>query len=262
MPVTPITDWGTAVMTALTGALAMVVAAIPLVIGFLVILIVGWIIAGIVGGILAALLRAIRFNDLAQRSGLTGFVRDMGLQHDPAGVVAEIAKWFVRLIVLVVAFNELGLTAVSQVFNQMLAWLPNLVVALVVLVITGILANAAADLVRGSTAEAGLGNPRMLSTVAKVAIWGFGIIVALDQIGIAATLVNTLFMAFVGAIALAIGLSFGLGGRDTASEIVRNWYGRAQASGPRLRRATDAAQRQANAMAQGNGGNEEQRRAA
>src|SRR5512135_971250 len=105
----PITDWGTAVVTAVAAALAMIVAAIPKVIGFAIILILGWFIASLIGGIIAAVLRTVRFNDLAQRSGITGFVRNMGLQHDPAGVVAGIAKWFVRLIVLVVAFDELGL---------------------------------------------------------------------------------------------------------------------------------------------------------
>jgi len=237
-------------MTALATALAMFVDAIPKVIGFLVILIIGWIIAGIIGGIVAALLRAVRFNDLSQRSGLTGFVRNMGLQQDPAGVLADIAKWFVRLIVLVVAFDALGLPAVSSVLSQILAWLPQLVVALLVLIITGIVATAAADLVRGSTAQAGLGNPNLLSTIAKVAIWGFGIIVAIDQIGIATTLVNTLFMAFVGALALAVGLAFGLGGRETASRIVQQWYSNAQMAGPQMRRAADAAQRQASRMSE------------
>jgi hypothetical protein len=223
----------------------MFVSAIPKVIGFALILIIGWFVASLLAGVVATLLRTVRFNDLSQRSGLTGFIRNMGLKHDPAGVVADIAKWFVRLIVLVVAFDALGLPAVSQVFDQMLAWLPNLVVALVVLVITGILASAASDLVRGSTAQAGLGNPNLLSTIAKVAIWAFGIVVAVNQIGVASTLVNTLFMAFVGALALAAGLAFGLGGRDTASEIVRNMYTRTREARPQLQRAAEAAQQQA-----------------
>lgn len=253
MGLTPITDWGTAVVTAVAAALAMIVAAIPKVIGFAIILILGWFIASLIGGIIAAVLRTVRFNDLAQRSGITGFVRNMGLQHDPAGVMADIAKWFVRLIVLVVAFDALGLPAVSQIFDQMLAFIPNLVVALVVLVITGILATAASDLVRGTTAETRMANPNLLATIAKVAIWAFGIVVAVNQIGVASTLVNTLFMAVVGALALAAGLAFGLGGRETAAEIVRTWYNRGQTATPQLRRAADVAGRQADAMMSGEG---------
>src|SRR6185436_17417456 len=146
------------------------------------------------------LLRAVRFNELAQRAGVSDFVKRMGVHRDAAGVLADIAKWFVRLIALVVAFDELGLPAVSQVLHQLLLWLPNLVVALVILVIAGLAANALAGLVRGATAEAGFSNPHFVATIAKVAVWGFGIIIAVNQIGIATTLVNTLFMGFVGAL--------------------------------------------------------------
>ena len=123
------------------------------------------------------------------------------------------AKWFIRLITLVVAFDALGLPAVSDVLRQLLLWIPNVVVGILVLVIGGLAANALSNLVRGATAHAGLGNPNLLANIAKIAVWGFAIVVAVNQIGIAQTLVNTLFMAVVGAIALALGLAFGLGGR-------------------------------------------------
>ena len=190
-----ITDWGAAVMTSLTAALSLFLAAIPRVFGFLVILVIGWLIAGVLAAAVAALLRAVRFNDLAQRSGLAGFVHNMGVRTDPAGVLADIVKWFVRLIVLVVAFDALGLPAVSSILQQFLLWIPNLVVAVVVLVIAGLAANALGDLIRGSAAQAGFDNPDLFATIARVAIWGFGIVIAVNQIGIAQTLVNTLFMA-------------------------------------------------------------------
>lgn len=250
----PISDWGTAITTAVAGALAMIVGAIPKVIGFAIILIVGWIIAGILAGIVAGLLRMVKFNDLANRSGITGFVRDMGVNTDASGVLAGIVKWFVRLIVLVVAFDALGLPAISNVLNNFLMWLPQLVVALVVLVITGLIATAVADLVRGAVREAGFSNPDLLSTVAKVAIWGFGIIIAVNQIGIAAVFVDTLFTAFVGALALAFALAFGLGGRETAARIVEDWYNKSQEAAPKLGQAAQAAQRQAQTQTTGGNG--------
>jgi hypothetical protein len=250
MPTTPVvTDWGTAIMSSVAAALALFLAAIPKVIGFLVILLIGWLIAAALARAVAAVLRAVKFNELAQRAGLTGFVRNMGLHTDAAGFLATVAKWFVRLIVLVTAFDALGLPAVSQVLQQLLLWLPNLVVALVVLVIGGLAARALAGLVRGATAESGLGNPDLLAAIARVAVWAFAIVVAVNQIGVAATLVNTLFMATVGALALALGLAFGLGGRETAAQIVRGWYERGQQQAPQLARAADAAERQAHAPA-------------
>lgn len=239
-----ITDWGAAIMTSLTAALSLFLAAIPRIVGFVVILIVGWLIAGALAAGVAALLRAIRFNDLAQRSGISGFVQNMGIRKDASGVLADVVKWFVRLIVLVVAFDALGLPAVSAVFQQFLLWIPNLVVAVVVLVIAGLAANALGDLVRGATAQAGFSNPDLLETITRVAVWSFGIVVAVNQIGVAQALVNTLFMGFVGALALAAGLAFGLGGRDTAGQIVDSWYRRGREAQPKMERAAENIERQ------------------
>jgi Conserved TM helix len=243
--VAPITDWGVAVMTSLTSALALLLSAIPKVLGFLVILVIGWLIASALAKVVSSVLRAVKFNDLAQRAGLTGFVQKMGLQTDAAGFMAMIAKWFVRMIVLVSAFDALGLPAVSQVLQQLLLWLPNLVVAIIALVIGGLAANALGKLVQGATAESGLGNPELLASIARVAVWAFAIVIAVNQIGIATTLINTLFMAVVGALALALGLAFGLGGRETAATIVRNWYESGQQAAPKMQQAADSMQRKA-----------------
>jgi hypothetical protein len=240
-----INAWGAALTTSLATALSLFLGAIPRIIGFLVILVIGWLISGALAAGVAALLRAVRFNVLAQNAGIQGFINNMGLRTDASGLLANIVKWFVRLIVLVVAFDALGLPAVSQVFQQFLLWIPNLVVAVVVLVIAGLAANTLSNLVRGSTAQAGFDNPDLLATIARVAVWAFGIVVAVNQIGIAQELVNTLFMGFIGALALAAGLAFGLGGRDTAGQIVQGWYTRGRASQPKIERAAENMERQA-----------------
>ena len=246
----PVQDAGDAFRASLAGALNTFLSAIPRIIGFLVVLIVGWIISSLLARGVEALLHAVKFNDLARRSGFADFVQKMGVRDDSAGVIASIVKWFVRLITLVVAFDTLGLPAVSNVLNQLLLWLPNLVVALVVLVIGGLAANALSRLVRGATAEAGFSNPEMLATVARVAVWGFAIIVAINQLGIATTLINTLLIGLIGGMALAFGLAFGLGGRDRAAQLIDTMGRNAQRAGPKLERAANAASRQAQGMAQ------------
>jgi hypothetical protein len=251
MPVTPINDWSEALMTSFSAALVMFLGAIPRVIAFAIIVIVGWFIASALASLVVKLLRAVRFNDLAYRSGFSDFVHSAGVESDSAGLIATITKWFVRLITLVVAFDALGLPAVSQVLQQLLLWLPNLVVALVILVLAGLAANAVSSIVRGAAGEAGFGNPGLLANVARFAIWAFAIVVAVNQLGIATTLVNTLFMATVGALALALGLAFGLGGRDTAGRIVSGWYERSGGTADRLARAADAAKSQAQQMSDG-----------
>jgi hypothetical protein len=247
---TPVRDMGEALRASLANALSMFLTAIPRIIGFAVVLIIGWFVASLLAKGVAALLRAIRFNDLAQRSGFAGFVQNMGVRRDPAGVIADVAKWFVRLIVLVVAFDTLGLPAVSNVLQQLLLWLPNLIVALAVLVIGGLAAGALSRVVRGATAQAGFANPDTLATVAKVAVWGFAIVVAVNQLGIATNLINILVIGVIGAVALACGLAFGLGGRDRAAAVLARASREAAAAGPQLSRAASAAGDQARAIAE------------
>jgi hypothetical protein len=229
----PIRDWGEAITTSMAQALSLLLAAIPRIIGFLVIVAIGWFIATLIAKAVAALLRSIRFNDMAERSGFAGFVANTGVETDPSGFVADIAKWFIRLITLVVGFDALGLPAVSDVLRQLLLWLPNLAVAIAVLILGGLAANWLAGLVRGAAAKADLGNPDLMANIARIATWAFAIVAALNQIGIARDLVNTLFMATVGAVALALGLAFGIGGRDTAAEVVRQWYEKSRRLGPK-----------------------------
>jgi hypothetical protein len=223
---TAVRDFSDALMASIARALEIFLAAIPRVIGFLVIIIIGWIIASLIAKAVEAILHAIRFNDLAKRSGFDSFAQSMGSKADSSDLISLIAKWFIRLIVLVAAFDALGLPAVSDVLRQLLLWLPNLLVALLVLVIGGLAAKALTSLVYGAAAKSELGNPELLANITRIAVWTLAIFIAVNQIGVATTIVNTLFTAIVGATALAFGLAFGFGGKDTAAEIVRNWYHR------------------------------------
>jgi hypothetical protein len=248
MPV-QVTDWSDAMITSFAAAMALLLSAIPKIIGFALIVIAGWFVASLIEKGLAAVLRGIRFNELAQRAGLADFVRKMGMATDPAGMIGLVVKWFVRLIALVVAFDALGLPAVSEVLRQLLLWLPNVVVALVVLVIGGLAARALSNVVRGTASEAGLSNAEFLARVASMVVWAFAIVVAVNQIGIATELVNILFMAIVGALALGIGLAFGLGGRETAAEILRTWYSKARDESSEVHRLAEVAGEKANRAA-------------
>ena len=216
-------------------AFSMILGAIPRILGFIVVVAIGWFVSSLLARGVLGLLRAIRFDELMQRSGLADFMNKMGTGSDSAGIVAGIVKWLVRVVVLLVAFDVLGLPAVSDVMRQLLLWLPNLVVAIFVLFIGGIAARALGNIVRGATAEAGFTNPETLANVVRTTVWAFAIVVAVNQLGIATNLINTLFTGLVGALALACGLAFGLGGRDLASRSLENWYDQAQEVRPRRR---------------------------
>ncbi|MEO8194333.1 MAG: small-conductance mechanosensitive ion channel [Gemmatimonadales bacterium] len=227
----------------LRDAMTMILNAIPRILGFIVIVAIGWFLASLLAKAVTGVLRAIRFDEIVQRTGIGGFMHRLGTGMTPAEIVAGLVKWIVRIVVLLVAFDTLGLPAVSDVLRQLLLWLPNLIVALAILFIAGVLANALADIVRASTSDAGFTNPNLLANVARTSVWAFGIVIAINQLGIAQELINTLFMGFVGALALAVGLSFGLGGRNRAAQTLEGWYNRAQQSRPRGEREAEARSR-------------------
>src|SRR5205823_10873288 len=131
MPV--VTNWGDAVLTSLANALNLILTFIPKLIGFLVILIVGLIVASLVSRAVTFLLRKIGFDRLSDRIGLTRFEQRMGVQMDTAGILGKIVYWFLLLIFLVPAADALGLPAVSSILNTLVAYIPNVFVAILVL---------------------------------------------------------------------------------------------------------------------------------
>lgn len=219
-------DWGTAIISALGNALNLVLTFIPKFIGFLVILLVGWIIASAVSKALTAILRKIGFDRLADRIGLTRLEQRMGIQMDAAGILGKITYWFLFLIFLVPAADALGLPAVSNVLNTLVAYIPNVFVAILVLFLGTLAATFVADIVRGATASANIGNSNLFANVARYAIIGFAALIALEQLQIAPALLNILFTAIIGALAIAFGLAFGLGGQDAA----RRWLNRGESA--------------------------------
>ena len=233
-------------MVSIAAALMAVLSFLPALIGAIIILVIGWILSGLVASVVTRLLERVGFNHAAERTGVTSFIARTGV-HDftAARVVAELVKWFIRLIFLEAAAAAIHLNAVTDIINRIVLFIPNLIVALLVLMIGALVARFVGDLVRGSSSEMGFGNPNMLASIARVAILAFAVIVAVNQVGIAAAIVNTLFMAVVFALALAVGLAFGLGGRDTAAQMWQRWYARGQEMAPRLEAAAESVSQRA-----------------
>jgi Conserved TM helix len=219
-----IQDWGTAIFQAFANAVNLVLTFIPRIIGFLIILIVGLIVAYFVAKAVTFLLRKVGFDRLSDRIGLSRIEQRMGVTMDPAGVLGRIVYWFILLIFLVPAADALGLPAVSNILNTLVAYLPNVFVAILVLFLGTLLATFLADIVYGAVASAKIGSPGILAGIARWAIIGFAGLIALEQLQITPALINELFGAIVLGMALAFGLAFGLGGQDAA----RRWLARGE----------------------------------
>jgi hypothetical protein len=207
---------------------------VPTLIGAAIVIAVGWFLSSLIARLLQRVLHVARLDEVALKAGVDRYmVGPRGLFPASYGV-AELAKWFIRLVFLQAAANLLNMPQVTAIINSILYFIPNLAVALVILVIGAYAAQFASGLAREGVAKSGVGSPRLFGMITQYSIIGFAVIAALNHIGVAVVLVNTLFMGLVASLSLAIGLAFGLGGQGVASEVTRTWYARAKAPKSRV----------------------------
>lgn len=193
----------------LGAAWSMVATFVPKLLAFLVILFIGWLIAKAVSKGLSMLMGKVGFGRLMERTGLTNLTRSSGVE--PGTIIVKLVYYFILLIALQLAFGVFGETnPVSQLLNEVIAFLPRILVAIVLLIVAAAVARVVRDLVTGALGNRPFGP--MLGTIAYVFILAFGIIAALNQVNIATTVTTPVLitvLATIGAI-LAIGLGGGL----------------------------------------------------
>lgn len=182
----------------------------------------GFAIAKIVEAGTASALRRIKFDRLMQDGGVTEALERAGTRLDPSAVLAKLVFWTVMMLVMLLAADALGVQAVNQLFAELVGYIPNVIAAVVVLVLGIVLGEFVKDLVLASAG--GLPGGHNLGRAAKAAVILLAVFMALEQLDIAQDIVLVFFVAVVGAAALAAGIAFGLGGKEVAAEVTREWY--------------------------------------
>ena len=248
MPTVTVNNWGDAILLAATNALNNFLAAIPAILAALLLLAIGWILSGIAARLVTRVLRAAGADRLFAQHG-EGVYPKSAMQYTPSIVAGEVVRWVIRIIFVIAAANLLNLPQVSLLLNQILLWIPNLIVAAVILLIAPLLARFVRGAIEVGAGQMGFTNAPLLGRIAQIAIIAFAVIIAVNQVGIAANLVDTLFIGVVAAVALAFGLAFGLGGRDVAAEITRGWYDSSQKAAQKVRDNAGETARKAGAAA-------------
>jgi hypothetical protein len=190
------------------------------------ILMVGFVLAKMVERGLAYVLRRIGFDRWMREGGVTEALARAGTSLAPSGVMAKLMFWAIMLLVIILGANALGVSAVSILFGELLAYIPNVIAAVIVLVLGILLGEFMKDLVLASAGD--LGGSLTLARAAKGAVILLALFMALEQLDIAQDILLVFFVAVVGAASLAAGIAFGVGGREVAAEIVRDWYSRSQ----------------------------------
>lgn len=215
-----ISDWGAAVWSSIAAGMATLFAFLPALIGALVLFLIGWAIARILAKLTDRGLDALHFDSRMERVGVTRFLDRANVRMPPSNMVASLVKWFVILLTLLVVADALGLTQINTILTGILAYIPNVIAAIIILAIGVLLADFVQGLVRGTAGSAGMGASDLLGTVAYWGILVFAILGALSQLHIAPDLMQTLYTALIGSVALAAAIAFGLGLRDQAAQVV------------------------------------------
>ncbi len=217
----PIDVWGQIIVMSLQQVAAAVASFLPLVIGAVVVFIAGFVVAVILGKAVEQLIRATKIDSLLAKFAFEQAVERAGWRLNTGAFVGGIVKWFVIVAFLLASVNILGerFAPIAGFLRDVLAYLPNVVVSALILIIAALVAQATERVVRGSVEAAG--HRGALAGVAiRWSIWIFAISAALIQLGIAPLLIQTVMTGIVFAIAGAIALSFGLGGKDIAASFL------------------------------------------
>jgi hypothetical protein len=194
----------------------------PAIIAFLVIILAGLLFARQLERWIDGLLARVNFNRMAEAGGLTEAVGRVQKGLDPVHAVGKLIFWLVMLVAILLASAALGLESISQMFGMLLGFIPTLVTAIVIIIL-GIIVG---EFVRGviTASAGGVDGVPTFAKLAKAVVVLVAVFMALSQMGVAAEIVDAAFILIVGALALAVGLAFGLGNQQLAGEITRRWY--------------------------------------
>jgi len=210
-------EWENLIVVPVREMLTKIMAYLPVLLGALVILVVGWLVAKAIRRIVDWLLKTVRFDMMADKSGISEVLRKGNLKTTAREVVSGLVYWLIMIMVFVMVVNALGLPKASDILASLFAYIPKVIAALFVLVVAMFLANFVSGIVRTAAGNANLPNPDIFAGISRWAIIIFAVTISLGELGIGTVLVTATFNIILGGIVLALAIAFGLGGKDAAA---------------------------------------------
>lgn len=189
-----------------------------------VVLLVGYLLAKAARFAVDRGLRAINFHVVTRKAGIDSFLQRGGVIHDAVALFSILLYWVVILLALIVAFNSLGLTYVTELLGQVLMFVPRLIVSLLILAFGAYFARFIGNAVATYCHAVGLRDASLLANIARYAILAFVVMIALDQIDIGGPIVRQSFLILLAGVVFALALAFGLGGREWAAARLERWW--------------------------------------
>jgi small-conductance mechanosensitive channel len=216
----PIVSWGEVFTQSLQNVSAGVINFVPTLIIAVIVFAIGWALAALLERLIEGLFKALKIDNALKGAGLEEVVKRGGYNLNSGLFVGALVKWFVIVVFLMASFEMLGLSQVSEFLRLVVGYLPNVIIAVLVLMVAALVANAMQKIVVASSRAAHIKNAELLGRVTKWSIWIFAVIAALQTLGIAYGLIQSIVIAVLAAGALAAGLAFGLGGKEVAQKLL------------------------------------------
>lgn len=216
-------DWYTVTLQALQNLWQGVINFIPALIGAILVLVIGWFVAIGIGKLITSILRKIKFNQIFESGVWKEALAKAEWKVDAAEFVGTIVKWVLVIVFLLAAAGILGLGQFAEFLGNVFIYLGNIIVAVFIFVVAVIIADYVGKIVRAFVEGMKVGYGRLAEMIARWAIWIFAILAILTQLGIAKELIVTLFTGVVAFCVIAGGIAFGLGGKEIAAEILREF---------------------------------------
>jgi hypothetical protein len=213
-------EWDSLIAEPIRQMLTKIFAYLPTLLVALIILIVGVIVAKIVRRLVSKLLQAVRFDMMADKTGISEIVRKGDLKVSARDVLSGLVYWLILIMVLVMTVEALGLPKASDILASLFDYIPKVIAALLVLVVAMFLASFVSGIVHTAAGNAKMPNPAIFAGVCKWAIIIFAVTIALVELDIAPILVTATFNIVLGGVVLALALAFGLGGKDAAAKYI------------------------------------------
>lgn len=194
---------------------------VPQILAAVVVFLIGWIVGIILYRVVVEIVRVLRIDDALRAAGMHDAAKQAGFNLNAGKFLGRLVEWFVILVFLIAALELLGLVRVTIALQTIvLLYMPQVMVAALIIILGAIVAEVVRGLIAHSGRATGAHGANLAGTIAKYAILAWAVMAALQQIGIAADMIQTLFTGIVVAISLAFGLSFGLGGKEAASRTI------------------------------------------
>ena len=192
---------------------------LPNLVGFLLILLVGYVISKVVAGVVHKLLDTVHLDRRLQESSANRYVDAVLPGASPANGIARVVFWLIFIFFLTAAIGALGIPAATGFMNDVLAYLPNVIVAILIFIVAALLSGAIAGAVVRFMGDTPTG--KVVGAVAPAVIMTIAFFMILEQLQIAPEIVRIAFTAIMFALALGLALAFGLGGRELAADLLR-----------------------------------------